>query len=45
MKQSYLNNDQIYLRAPEPEDLDVMYEMENDPESCETSYPKQYLMS
>lgn len=37
MKQSYLNNDQIYLRAPEPEDLDVMYEMENDPESWDVS--------
>ena len=28
MKQSFLNNDRIYLRAVEPEDLDVMYEME-----------------
>lgn len=37
MKQSYLNNEQIYLRAPEPEDLDVMYEMENDPESWDVS--------
>lgn len=31
MKQSFLTNDRIYLRAVEPEDLDVMYEMENDP--------------
>ncbi|MEG1866176.1 MAG: GNAT family N-acetyltransferase [Bacteroides sp.] len=31
MKQAFLINDRIYLRAVEPEDLDVMYEMENDP--------------
>lgn len=31
MKASFLANDRIYLRAVEPEDLDVMYEMENDP--------------
>ena len=31
MKQSFLSNDRIYLRAVEPEDMDVMYEMENDP--------------
>ena len=31
MKQSFLINDRIYLRAVEPEDIDVMYEMENDP--------------
>ena len=31
MKQTFLNNQQIYLRAAEPEDLEVMYEMENDP--------------
>lgn len=31
MKQSFLINDRIYLRAVEPEDMDVMYEMENDP--------------
>ena len=28
MKQSFLINDRIYLRAVEPEDMDVMYEME-----------------
>ena len=31
MKQSFLINDRIYLRAVEPEDIDIMYEMENDP--------------
>ena len=31
MRQSFLINDRIYLRAVEPEDMDVMYEMENDP--------------
>ena len=31
MKQSYLTNERIYLRAVEPEDMDIMYEMENDP--------------
>ena len=30
MTQTFLMNDRIYLRAVEPEDLDVMYEMEND---------------
>ena len=29
MKQSFLANERIYLRAVEPEDLDLMYEMEN----------------
>ena len=28
---SFLMNERIYLRAVEPEDLDIMYEMENDP--------------
>ncbi|WP_455591169.1 GNAT family N-acetyltransferase [Bacteroides sp.] len=31
MENSFLSNDRIYLRAVEPEDLDLMYEMENDP--------------
>lgn len=31
MKQTFLMNNRIYLRAVEPEDLEVMYEMENDP--------------
>lgn len=31
MKQTYLMNDRIYLRAVEPEDLDIMYQLENDP--------------
>ena len=31
MTHSFLMNDRIYLRAAEPEDLDIMYEMENDP--------------
>lgn len=31
METSFLANDRIYLRAVEPEDLDWMYEMENDP--------------
>ena len=29
MRQSFLMNDRIYLRAVEPEDMDIMYEMEN----------------
>lgn len=37
MKQNYLSNDKIYLRAPEPEDLDLMYNMENDPSSWDVS--------
>jgi len=37
MKHSYLSNDNIYLRAPEPEDLEVMYNMENDPSSWDVS--------
>lgn len=31
MKHSYLLNDRVHLRAIEPEDLDVICEMENDP--------------
>lgn len=31
MNSSFLANERIYLRAVEPEDLDLMYEMENDP--------------
>lgn len=37
MKQTFLMNDRIYLRAVEPEDLDTMYEMENDPEMWDIS--------
>ena len=31
METTFLTNDRLYLRAVEPEDLDLMYEMENDP--------------
>ena len=37
MRQSFLINDRIYLRAVEPEDMDVMYEMENDPSMWDIS--------
>lgn len=37
MKQSFLMNDRIYLRAVEPEDMDIMYEMENDPSMWDIS--------
>ncbi|MFK2059468.1 GNAT family N-acetyltransferase [Bacteroides fragilis] len=37
MKQSFLANERIYLRAVEPEDLDLMYEMENDPSMWDIS--------
>jgi diamine N-acetyltransferase len=37
MRQSFLYNDRIFLRAVEPEDLSVMYEMENDPEMWDIS--------
>ena len=37
MKQSYLTNERIYLRAVEPEDMDIMYEMENDPSMWDIS--------
>ena len=31
MRTSFLQNDRIFLRAVEPEDLDLLYTMENDP--------------
>lgn len=31
MEKSYLSNELIYLRAVEPEDLDILYRMENNP--------------
>lgn len=37
MESSYLINERIFLRAVEPEDLEVMYCMENDPEMWEVS--------
>ena len=37
MKANYLNNERIYLRAVEPEDLEIMYEMENDPAMWDVS--------
>ena len=37
MKPTFLKNDRIFLRAVEPEDLDVMYEMENDPAMWDVS--------
>lgn len=37
MKISFLSNERIYLRAVEPEDLDLMYEMENDPAMWDVS--------
>lgn len=37
MKKSFLMNDLIYLRAVEPEDMDIMYEMENDPSMWDIS--------
>jgi len=37
MKKKYLLNEHIYLRAVEPEDLDLMYEMENHPSFWEIS--------
>lgn len=32
MKESYLSNDSLLLRAAEPEDLEIMYQMENNPD-------------
>lgn len=32
MESSYLNGELVFLRAVEPEDLDIMFDMENDPE-------------
>lgn len=37
MKTSFLVNDRIYLRAVEPEDLEITYEMENDPSMWDIS--------
>ncbi|GAE86313.1 GNAT family N-acetyltransferase [Bacteroides reticulotermitis] len=37
MRQTYLMNDRIYLRAVEPEDIDVMYQLENDPSMWDIS--------
>lgn len=37
MKHSFLINERIYLRAAEPEDLEMMYEMENDPSMWDIS--------
>ena len=37
MRASFLMNDRIYLRAVEPEDMDIMYEMENDPSMWDIS--------
>lgn len=37
MKTSFLINDRIFLRAIEPEDLEIMYEMENDPSMWDIS--------
>lgn len=37
MAQTFLKNDRVYLRAVEPEDLDTMYEMENDPSMWDIS--------
>lgn len=37
MQMSFLINERIYLRAVEPEDMDIMYEMENDPSMWDIS--------
>lgn len=37
MQTTFLMNDRIYLRAVEPEDMDIMYEMENDPSMWDIS--------
>lgn len=37
MKPSYFDNGRIRLRAMEPEDLEVMYAMENDPQTWDIS--------
>jgi|WetSurMetagenome_2_1015567.scaffolds.fasta_scaffold207503_2 diamine N-acetyltransferase len=37
MNQTFLNNEHLCLRAVEPEDLDLMYQMENDPETWDIS--------
>lgn len=37
MKSSYLTNERLFLRAVEPEDLSVLYEMENDPQTWDVT--------
>lgn len=37
MKSSFLNGELVFLRAVEPEDLDIMFDMENDPEMWDIS--------
>jgi diamine N-acetyltransferase len=37
MNQSFLSSERIFLRAVEPEDLEVMYAIENDPEMWDIS--------
>ncbi len=37
MKQAFLINDRIQLRAVEPSDLDIMYDLENDPTMWDVS--------
>ena len=37
MKRTYLSDSRIYLRAVEPEDLDIMYAIENDPDMWDVS--------
>ena len=37
MKRTYLSDSRIYLRAVEPEDLDIMYAIENDPDLWDVS--------
>jgi diamine N-acetyltransferase len=48
MKRRYLEGEQIVLRAVEPEDLDFLYRIENDPEmwdiSCFTVPYSKYLL-
>lgn len=48
MNTDYLSSKSLYLRAMEPEDLEVMYEMENDPQTwdvsnCSVPYSKYVL--
>ncbi len=44
MKPTFLKNDRIFLRAVEPEDLDVMYEMENDPAMWDVSSFTEHVL-
>lgn len=37
MEQTFLSNERIYLRAMEPEDVEILYETENDPAMWEVS--------